>query len=89
MVEVVAQSTFSIAENSSEFEGACSVLRYFHDKRVILYFESLKDPVILSPRWLARLFSYIITAHSYKRGKGFDDEWKQLTKYGILHEGLL
>ena len=35
MVEVVAQSTFPIAENSSEFEG---VLRYFHDKRVILYF---------------------------------------------------
>ena len=89
MVEVVAQSTFPIAENSSEFEG---VLRYFHDKRVILYFsqiESLKDLVILSPRWLARLFSYIITAHSYKRGKGFDNEWKRLTKYGILHEGLL
>ena len=45
--------------------------------------------MILSPRWLARLFGYIITAHSYKRGKGFDDEWKRLTKYGILHEGLL
>ena len=89
MVEVVTESTFPIAENSSEFEG---VLRYFHDKRVILYFsqiESLKDLVILSPRWLARLFSYIITAHSYKRGKGFDEGWKRLTKYGILHESLL
>ena len=89
MVEVVTESTFLIAENSSEFEG---VLRYFHDKRVILYFsqiESLKDLVILSPRWLARLFSYIITAHSYKTGKEFDEAWKRLTKYGILHEGLL
>ncbi|XP_065895596.1 uncharacterized protein [Dysidea avara] len=89
MVEVIAESTFPIAESSSEFEG---VLRYFHDKRVILYFsqiESLKDLIILSPRWLARLFSYIITAHSYKRGKGFDEAWKRLTEYGILHESLL
>jgi len=89
MAQLVAQSTIPINENSTEFEG---VLRYFHDKRVILYFsqiESLKDLVILSPRWLARLFSYIITAHSYKRGKGFDEAQKRLTKYGILHEGLL
>ena len=58
----------------------------------IVYFsqiESLKDLVILSPRWLARLFSYIITAHSYKRSDGFDEAWKRLTKYGILHEDLL
>jgi len=89
MAKVVAESTFPIAENSSEFEG---VLKYFHDKRVILYFsqiESLKDLVILSPRWLAKLFCYIISAHSYKRGKGFDEAWKRLTKYGILHESLL
>ncbi|XP_065887012.1 uncharacterized protein [Dysidea avara] len=89
IVEIVAKSTFPIAENSSEFKGT---LRYFHEKRVILHFrqiESLKDIVILSPCWLAKLFSYIITAHSYKRGKGFDDAWKRLTKYGILHESLL
>jgi len=45
--------------------------------------------MILSPQWLARLFSCIITVHPYKRGKGFDDTWKQLANYGILHEGLL
>ena len=69
MVEIIAKSTFPIPENSPEFEG---VLRYFHEKRVILYFsqvKSLKELVILSPKWLATLFSYAITAHSYKRGK--------------------
>ncbi|XP_065914951.1 uncharacterized protein [Dysidea avara] len=89
MAEVIAESAFPIAENSSEFEG---VLRYFHEKRVILYFsriKSLRNIVILSPRWLAKLFSYIITAHSYKRGTGLDEAWKRLTKYGILHESLL
>ncbi|XP_065890274.1 uncharacterized protein [Dysidea avara] len=89
MADVIAESTFSIAENSSEFEG---VLKYFHEKRVILYFsevKSLKNLVILSPRWLAKLFSYIMTAYSYKRGKGFDESWKRLTEYGILHESLI
>ena len=89
MVEIIADSTFPIAENSPEFQG---VLRYFHDRRVILYFsqiKSLKNLVILSPRWLARLFSYVITAHSYKRGKGFDEAQQRLAKYGILYESLL
>lgn len=45
--------------------------------------------MILSPRWLAKLFSYIITACSYKRGKGLDESWKRLTRYGILHESLI
>ena len=89
MANIIASSAFPIAEDSSEFE---SLLKYFHDKRVILNFnqiKSLKNLVILSPRWLAKLFSYIITAHSYKRGKGFDESWKRLNKFGILHEDLL
>ena len=45
--------------------------------------------IILSPHWLAKLFSYIITAHTYKRGTGLDEVWKWLTKYGILQESLL
>jgi len=89
MVKIIAESTFPIAESSPEFEG---VLRYFHDRRVILHFsqiKSLKNLVILSPRWLAKLFSYVITAYSYIRGKGFDEAQQRLVKYGILHEGLL
>jgi len=89
MVDFIAENAFPIAENSTEFKG---VLKYFHEKRVILYFsevKSLSNLVILSPRWLAKLFSYIITAHSYKRGKGFDESWKRLTEYGILHDSLI
>ena len=81
--------TFPVAESSSEFEG---ILRYFHNKRTILYFseiESLRDLVILSPNCLAKLFSYVIAAFSYKIGSMVDDVWEQLTKYGILEESLL
>ena len=75
MLEVIADSAFPIAENSQDFEG---LLRYFHEKRVIMYFsqiKSLRNVIILSPRWLAKLFSYIITAHTYKRGTGLDEVW--------------
>ena len=90
MAEIVADSSFPLTEDSSEFEG---VLKYFHTKRTILHFsqiESLKDLVILSPQWLAKLFSYVITAHSYiTEGTELDDAWKQLTENGILRENLL
>ena len=89
MLDVITKVTFPVTENSSEFEG---ILRYFHNKRTILYFseiESLRDVVILSPNWLAKLFSYVIAAFSYKKGSVVDDVWERLTKYGILEESLL
>ena len=91
MLDLVAANGFSFNKNSSEFKG---VLKYFHNNRIILHFsqiESLKDLVILSPNWLAKLFSYIVAAHSYKTGgtSTLDWAWKRLTKYGILHECLI
>ena len=87
--DLVSKVTFPIAVNSSAFDG---IVRYFHDKRIILYFgdiESLRDLVILSPNWLAKLFSYVIAARSYKIGTAVDKAWDRLTKYGILEESLL
>ena len=84
MLDLVAENT-----NSLEFEG---ILKYFHNNRTILHFsqiESLKDLVILSPHWLAKLFSYTIAAQSYKTGSEFDWACKRLNKYGILHECFL
>ena len=90
LLEIIAKSTFPLAKKSAEFEGT---LRYFHNKRIILHFsqvKSLQDLVILSPRWLAKLFSYVITAHTYvAMGSDLDNAWKRLTKYGILQENLL
>ena len=76
MLDVVIKVTFPIAENSPEFD---SIVRYFHDKHTILYFneiESLRDLVILSPNWLAKLFSYVIAAQSYKAGTVVDGAWE-------------
>ena len=89
MANIVTKNWFPVSENSLEFRG---VLSYFHTKRTILHFnqiESLKNLVILSPGWLAKLFSYVITAHSYITGTELDCAWQQLTKYGILHENFL
>ena len=86
MLDVITKVTFPVAENSSEFEG---IVRYFHNKHTTLYFSEikpLKDLVILSPNWLAKLFSYVIAAFSYKKGNVVDDIWERLTKYGILEE---
>ena len=89
MLDVINKVTFPLTENSSEFEG---VLRYFHNKRTILHFsqiESLRDLVILSPHWLAKLFGYVITAFSYRMGNVFDASWERLNNFGILEESLL
>ena len=90
LLEIIAQSTFSLAENGAQFEA---ILRYFHNKRTILHFSkvrSLQDLVILSPRWLAKLFSYVITAHTFdKMASDLDSARERLTKHGILQENLL
>ena len=89
MLDLVAENAFPLDVDSPEFKG---ILKYFHNNRTILHFneiESLKDLVILSPSWLAKLFSYVIAAQSYKIGTKFDWAWKRLNKYGILHECLL
>ena len=90
LLEIIAQSLFSLDENSAEFKG---ILRYFHNKRIILHFsqvKSLQDLVILSPRWLVKLFSYVITAHTFvTMGCDLDEACERLTKHGILQENLL
>ena len=88
LLDISRKCGFPVSENSQEFEG---LLSYLHNKRVILYFgeiESLKKLVILSPHWLAKLFSYVITAHTYATGGDHDDAWKRLTNYGILGGNL-
>ena len=89
MLDEVTRVTFPIAEHSSEFKG---ILEYFHNKRTILYFseiESLRDLVILSPNWLAKLFAYVIAACSYRIKSYIHRAYERLTKYGILEESLL
>ena len=90
LLEIIAESTFPLAKNGAEFEA---ILRYFHNKRTILHFskvKSLQDLVILSPRWLAKLFSYVITAHTYvAMASDLDKAWERLTKHGILQDNLL
>ena len=91
MLDLVTNSSFALAESSSEFQGT---LKYFHDKRIILHFsqiESLKNIVILSPQWLAKLVSYVIAADSFKIGDDADvnKASERLHKYGVLHDCLL
>ena len=84
---IIAKSAFPISKYSPEFEG---IVKYLHGKRAILHFSEASNVVILSPQWLAKLFGYVITAHSYSpQASDLDDDWKRLNGYGILHESLL
>ena len=87
LVDIIAENAFPISESSPEFNG---IVKFFHGKRTILHFSQASNLVILSPQWLAKLVSYVITAHSYSPlASDLDDDWKRLTKYGILHQSLL
>ena len=91
MFDLVTKNTFPITESSPEFEGT---LKYFHNKRTILHFsqiESLKEIVILSPHWLAKMIGYVLTADTFEMVKNADinKASERLHKYGVLQENLL
>ena len=85
---VAFQCGFLADIDSAEFGQA---LEYFHHCGVVLHFasiETLKRIVILSPHWIAKLFSYVLIAHPYQRIKAIGG--KEDVSFGILIEkGIL
>ena len=81
---------FFAAIGSEEFKGA---LAHFHSKGTILHFpnaESLRELVVLSPKWLTKLFAYVIVAHPYKfDASDHDVQYERLTNHGILVEDFI
>ncbi|XP_065902538.1 uncharacterized protein [Dysidea avara] len=81
---------FFAAMDSKEFKGA---LLHFHNKGTILHFpntESLREVVVLSPQWLAKLFAYVIVAHPYKLDSSrHDAQYRRLRNHGILVEDFI
>ena len=81
---------FFAAYDSEEFKGA---LLHFHSKGTILHFpskESLREKVVLSPKWLAKLFAYVVVAHPYKfNASHHDEQYERLMKHGILVEDFM
>lgn len=85
-LSIANDSGFFAMPQSAELKGALS---HFHCKGTILYFpkaELLKDVVVLSPDWLTKLFAYIIVAHPYRIGCGYDLQFERLINRGILEE---
>ena len=86
--DVVFRCGFLANIDSAEFNQA---LEYFHHSGVVLHFasiESLKKIVILSPHWIAKLFSYVLIAHPYQRIGAIGG--KEDVSFGILIEkGIL
>jgi len=85
---VAFQCGFLADINSEEFSQA---LEYFHHCGVVLHFasiESLKRIVILSPHWIAKLFSYVLIAHPYQRIKGIGGK-KDVSFDILIEKGIL
>jgi len=70
-----------------------SMLHYFHQKGVLLHFEkvsSLSNIIILSPQWLAKLLTYVLTTLKCQPvGPPLAGFMEKLKKKGLLEQELL
>ena len=70
-----------------------NVLNYFHQKGILLYFHkvpALSDMIILSPKWLAKLLTYILTTLKCQPvGPPLEFFIRKLQTTGLLEEELL
>ena len=85
-----------IAESCGLFctdQELVSVLNYFHQKGIILCFHevpTLSNMIILSPQWLAKLLTYVLTTLKYQpAGPPFECFMQKLQTTGLLEEDLL
>ena len=86
---------FSIATSVCKIdpEHVVSMLNFHHELGVLLYYphiRSLKDKVILSPRWFIECLSKVLTlpGHGVAGGHKMKREWDLLQSKGILVEPL-
>ena len=74
-------------------EHVVSMLNFHHELGVLLYYphvHSLKDKVILSPKWFVECLGKVLTlpGHRVAGGHGMKREWDLLQSKGILVEPL-
>ena len=70
-----------------------SMLNYFHQKGILLHFHkvpALSNMIILSPKWLAKLLTYVLTTLKCQpAGPPLDFFMRRLQNTGLLEEELL
>ena len=85
--DIACECGFPMNLGSNKFYGALSFL---HSKGIALNFQSinsLKDVLVLSPQWLAKLVAYAIVGHPFKKhGLALDKQYDCLIYSGILHK---
>ena len=85
-----------VAENcgfSCTDQELVNVLNYFHQKGILLHFHkvpALSNMIILSPQWLAKLLTYVLTTLKCQPvGPPLDFFIRKLQSTGLLEEELL
>ena len=85
-----------VAENcgfSCTDQELVNVLNYFHQKGILLHFHkvpALSNMIILSPQWLAKLLTYVLTTLKCQPvGPPLDFFIRKLQTTGLLEEELL
>ena len=85
-----------VAENcgfSCTDQELVNVLNYFHQKGILLHFHkvpALSNMIILSPQWLAKLLTYVLTTLKCQPiGPPLDYFIRKLQSTGLLEEELL
>ena len=86
-IDIACECGFPVNLGSKKFYSALSFL---HSKGIALNFQSidsLKDVLILSPQWLAKLVAYAIVGHPFKKhGLKLDKQYDCLINSGLLHK---
>ncbi|XP_072043451.1 uncharacterized protein [Amphiura filiformis] len=86
--------TFEGAKDISDSDGLRTMLQYYHDVGVILYFPSAGAPlcelVILDMQWLIDVFKCVITILKKEKRRSQDrPAWERLEDEGILEDSLI
>ncbi|XP_072043680.1 uncharacterized protein [Amphiura filiformis] len=86
--------TFEGAKDISDSDGLRTMLQYYHDVGVILYFPNAGAPlcelVILDMQWLIDVFKCVITILEKEKRRAQDKPaWERLENEGILEDSLI
>ena len=78
---------------SPDGEGVLAVLKFFHQKGTLLYFHqvpTLSNVIILSPQWLAKLLTYVLTnLLCQPAGPPLAQYAEERNKKGLLRQELI
>ncbi|CAC5370505.1 unnamed protein product [Mytilus coruscus] len=84
--QLANMSSFPISEIESELD---SFLKYEHEIGNLIFFDDIKNYIILEPKWLVDIFKCFVSPLQFQEHFVEMTEWKKLESTGILPDSLI